>query len=183
MKAFTARVNASLPVVRPDIVLLALLQGERRVACGSCPAGQQLGPGGDCLPAAILARAARDEAATHEPPVVVGQRPAASPRIVATRTLAPTSVNSAPPIEGRMSVGGPKPASVEHSPPGSAVAVPSHRGTHQATAGAERRSAGHRVHRLARARWHSYPPQRRFAYRPVFGLRGVAGFLFGTARY
>jgi hypothetical protein len=184
MKAFTARVNASLPVDRPDIVLLALLQGERGVACGSCPAGQQLGPGGDCLPAAILARTARSEAATHEPAVVEGRRPAASSRIVATRALAPTGVNSAPPIEGRMSVGGPKPASVEHSPPGAlAVAVPSHGGTHQATAGDARRSAGHRAHRLVRARGHAYPPPRRYAYRPVFGLRGVAAFLFGPARY
>jgi hypothetical protein len=179
MKAFTARVNASLPVDRPDIVLLALLQGERHVACGACPAGQQLGLGGDCMPVAILTRAARGEAATHEPAVAPGQRPAASPRIVATR-----SVNRAPPIEGRMSVGGPKPGSVEHSPFGSAVAVPSHGGIHQATASAERRSAGHRVHRFARARWHAYSsPRRRFAYHPGFGLRGVAAFLFGTARY
>jgi hypothetical protein len=184
MKTFTARVNASLPVDRPDIVLLALLQGERRVACGSCPAGQQLGPGGDCLPVAVLARAARGEAATNEPAVVAAPRPAASPRIVATRTPAPTGLSSAPPIEGRMSVGGPNPASIEHSPQRAlAVAVPSHGGIHQAKASAERRSAGHRLHRLARERWHTYPPPRRFAYRPVFGLRGVAAFLFGPARY
>ena len=183
MKAFTERVNASLPVDRPDIVLLALLQGERGVACGACPAGQRLGPGGDCLPATILARAAMGEAAKRAPRVVAVERREAG--LVATRTLAPASAKGAP-IEGRMSIGGPKPVSAESSRPRAmAVAVPADGPTPQARPNAERRSARHRSHRLGRARWRAYPALRpmHFAYRPVEGLRGLAALLFGTSRY
>jgi hypothetical protein len=183
MKAFTERANASLPLDRPDIVLLALLQGERGIACGACPAGQRLGPGGDCLPAAILARAARGEAAKHEPRVVAAQRPEAG--LVAARTKAHASAKGAP-IEGRMSIGGPKPASAESSRPGAlAVAVPSDGPTPQARPNAEHRSARQRGHRPGRARWRAYPPQRPmdFAYRPMDGLRGLAALLFGMRRY
>jgi hypothetical protein len=183
MKAFTDRVNASLPVDRPDIVLLALLQGERAIACGACPAGQRLEPGGDCLPAAILARAARGEATKPEPRVVAAQRPEAG--FVAARTLAHAGAKG-PPLEGRMGIGGPKPASAENSRPGVlAVAVPSDGPTPQAKPNAERRSARHRSHRLGRARWRAHPPLRPmdFAYRPINGLRGLAGLLFGIPRY
>jgi hypothetical protein len=172
MKAFTERVNASLPVDRPDIVLLALLQGEPGIACSACPAGERLGPDGDCLAAAILVRGARGEAAKREAGVVVA------------RTLAPASAKGAPPIEGRMSIGGPKPASAERSRPGTlAVAMPSDRPTPQATPNAERRSARH--HHLGHARWRAHPRLRpmRFAYRPVDGLRGLATLLFGSPRY
>jgi hypothetical protein len=184
MKAFTERVNASLPVDRPDIVLLALLQGERGVACGKCPSGQRLGPGGDCLPAAILARAAMGEAGKRTPRVVVVERPEAA-GLAATRTPARASAEGAP-IEGRMSIGGLKPVSAQSSRPGAqAVAVPSDGPTPQARPNAERRSARHRSHRLGRARWRAYPPLRpmHVAYRPVDGLRGLAALLFGTPRY
>jgi hypothetical protein len=183
MKAFTERVNASLPVDRPDIVLLALLQGERRIACGACPAGQRLDPGGDCLPAAILARAPRAETAKREPRVVAAQRPEAG--FVAARTLAHAGAKG-PPIEGRMGIGGPKPASAENSRPGAlAVAVPSDGPRPQARPNAERRSARRRTHYLGRAPWRAYPRLRPmdFAYRPMNGLRGLAGLLFGTPRY
>jgi peptidoglycan hydrolase-like protein with peptidoglycan-binding domain len=184
MKAFTERVNASLPVDRPDIVLLALLQGERRVACGACPVGQRLGPGGDCLPAAILAWAAMGVAAKRAPRVVAVERPEAA-GLAAPHTLAPASAKGAP-IEGRMSIGGPKPVSAGSSRPRAlAVAVPSDGPTPQARPNAERRSARHRSHRLGRGRWRGYPPLRpmHFAYRPVDGLRGLAALLFGTPRY
>jgi hypothetical protein len=43
MKAFTHYVNARLPVDKPDIVLLSLIQGYEGKACrGSCPAGQNV---------------------------------------------------------------------------------------------------------------------------------------------
>jgi peptidoglycan hydrolase-like protein with peptidoglycan-binding domain len=182
MKAFTERVNASLPVDRPDIVLLALLQGERRIACGACPAGQRFDPGGDCLPAAILARA-RGEAAKREPRVVAAQRPEAG--FVAARALAHAGAR-VPPIEGRMGIGGPKPASAENSRPGAlAVAAPSDGPMPQARPNAERRSARHRSHHLGRAPWRAHPPLRPmdFAYRPMNRLRGLAGLLFGIPRY
>jgi hypothetical protein len=57
MKAFTERVNASLPVDRPDPVLLALVQAHQGRACGDgCPAGEARGGDGRCLPVAILGR-------------------------------------------------------------------------------------------------------------------------------
>ena len=58
MKAFTERVNASLPVDRPDPVLLALVQGHQGRACGdNCPAGEARGADGRCLPVAIMGKA------------------------------------------------------------------------------------------------------------------------------
>jgi hypothetical protein len=123
------------------------------------------------------------EAAKRAPPVVAVERPEAG--LVSTRTLAPASAKGAP-IEGRMSIGGPKPVSAESSRPGAlALAVPSDGPTPQARPNAERRSARHRSHRLGRARWRAYPALRpmHFAYRPVEGLRGLAALLFGTSRY
>ena len=58
MKTFTERVNASLPVDRPDPVLLALVQGHQGRACGDiCPAGEARGANGRCLPVAIIGKA------------------------------------------------------------------------------------------------------------------------------
>ena len=58
MKAFTERVNASLPVDRPDPVLLALVQGHQGRACGdNCPTGEARGADGRCLPVAIIGKA------------------------------------------------------------------------------------------------------------------------------
>ena len=56
MKAFTDRVNATLPTEEPDYILLALVQGYRDKVCGMpCPAGQGLAEDGRCMPNAILA--------------------------------------------------------------------------------------------------------------------------------
>lgn len=60
MKAFTDRVNAALPVDKPDFILLSLVQAQTGKVCGSgCPTGQAAGPQGQCTPHAILAQAAR----------------------------------------------------------------------------------------------------------------------------
>ena len=51
MKAFLDRVNASLPIDKPDHVLLALVKAHSTVVCGqACPAGQSLAANGHCLP-------------------------------------------------------------------------------------------------------------------------------------
>jgi hypothetical protein len=56
MKAFTDRVNATLPTEEPDHILLALVRGYRDKVCGmTCPAGQGLAENGLCMPNAILA--------------------------------------------------------------------------------------------------------------------------------
>jgi hypothetical protein len=60
MKAFTARVNASLPVEEPDAVLFAMVQGQQDRVCGKpCPGGQGLSEDGRCVPNAILAKATK----------------------------------------------------------------------------------------------------------------------------
>ena len=60
MKAFTDRVNATLPIDQPDYVLLSLLQGYQDKACGAgCPTGQTATEGGVCTPNAVVAATAK----------------------------------------------------------------------------------------------------------------------------
>jgi hypothetical protein len=57
MKAFTDRVNATLPVDEPDYILLAMVQSHQDRSCGpGCPAGESVAEDGRCLPKAIVAR-------------------------------------------------------------------------------------------------------------------------------
>ena len=67
MKAFTDRVNATLPVEQPDAILLALVQNHRQVACStSCPPGQAIAGNGRCLPTALVAGAKNQHAPAKE---------------------------------------------------------------------------------------------------------------------
>jgi hypothetical protein len=61
MKAFSDRVNAKLPIDKPDSILLALVQGHSEKVCGvPCPSGQSLVSHTDrCTPDALLARSGR----------------------------------------------------------------------------------------------------------------------------
>jgi hypothetical protein len=60
MKTFTNRINANLPIDKPDQILLALVQGYRDRVCGvACPPGEGLAKDGRCLPNAILAQATK----------------------------------------------------------------------------------------------------------------------------
>jgi hypothetical protein len=112
MKAFTDRVNATLPTDEPDSILLTLVQAYQDKVCGKpCPAGQGLSDVGRCMPNAILARAAKKGA-----PVVAAAPPAekATPAITSwsttTTAAAPTPApvaNAPPPTEGRMALAGP----------------------------------------------------------------------------
>lgn len=92
MKAFTERVNATLPVEEPDDVLLALVQSHRRIACGgtACPPGQATSDYGSCRPNALVARTKKSNA----PPSV--------------DTGGPTTSAAGTPEE-RMSLAGPSP--------------------------------------------------------------------------
>jgi hypothetical protein len=58
MKAFSDRVNAKLPMDKPDSILLALVQGHSDKVCGvPCPLGQSLIRHTErCTPDALLAR-------------------------------------------------------------------------------------------------------------------------------
>jgi hypothetical protein len=58
MQTFTERVNAKLPIDKPDPILLALVQGhQERVCAASCSAGQAPRSDGRCMPEAVLAKA------------------------------------------------------------------------------------------------------------------------------
>jgi hypothetical protein len=60
MKTFTNRINANLPIDKPDQILLTLVQGYRDRVCGvACPPGEGLAKDGRCLPNAILTLAAK----------------------------------------------------------------------------------------------------------------------------
>jgi hypothetical protein len=122
MKAFTDRVNATLPVDEPDAILYAMVQGHQDKACGKpCPSGQGLGEDGRCLPNAILAKAAKNglppaaiaQAAKSTPVPADKPAPAITGWSTVTTAAAPApAVASAPafgplPIEGRMALAGP----------------------------------------------------------------------------
>jgi hypothetical protein len=112
MKTFTERVNATLPVDEPDNILLALVQGQKGKACGKCPPGQGFDKNGRCLPSALLAQAAKRALSNREPSSTEATRALAErikPATTIWRTTATTPAPStpAPPIEGRMAVGGP----------------------------------------------------------------------------
>jgi Putative peptidoglycan binding domain len=91
MKAFIERVNAALPTNHPDAVLLTLVRGHGGKVCGtSCPAGQGRADTGRCVSTAILQREAN--------------------RTVPASTAWATTTTVAPglPLEGQMSLAGPK---------------------------------------------------------------------------
>jgi hypothetical protein len=53
---FLARINAKLPVDKPDDVLLELLRSSKDRSCGSCPRGQESDATGHCAPTALIGR-------------------------------------------------------------------------------------------------------------------------------
>jgi hypothetical protein len=111
MKAFTDRVNASLPIDQPDYILLRLLQGSPERVCGAaCPVGQGLSGDGRCLPDAVLAQAGRKTNDVARPATshrAVAEKPAATTSAWSTTTTVVTRNMPAMPEEGRMSLAGP----------------------------------------------------------------------------
>jgi len=120
LSAFLERVNAVLPVEKPDYIQLTLVQGKTGAICGrACPKGQ--GETGDrrCVPEAILARAnaAKPSVNKIEPPVPVAEvlpwagKPTNGTAVQAVTTTA--ALQDAPAarviLPGRMSVGAPMP--------------------------------------------------------------------------
>jgi hypothetical protein len=138
MKAFTDRVNASLPVEEPDAVLFTMVRGQQDRVCGRpCPGGQGLSEDGRCVPNAILAKATKRTspppatAVIHVPTVtqLAAEKPAPaitgwSTTVTATTRTPASAVagTPAPPqalaaaqlapalVEGRMSLAGPSTA-------------------------------------------------------------------------
>jgi hypothetical protein len=140
MKAFTDRVNATLPTDEPDSILLTLVQAYQDKVCGrSCPAGQGLSDGGRCVPMSILARAAKKGAPAAPTIAASAEKPtpaitAWSTTTTATATPAPTAAaapaTSPAPTDGRMALAGPAapeatPTAVTPTPaPAAPVAAP-----------------------------------------------------------
>jgi len=113
MRTFTDRVNATLPIERPDPILLAMVQGHRQAACGaSCRAGESLAANGRCLPSALVARAGKDQAPARQPPPGPPPAKAAGDGDPATTAaaVAVAPVTPANPADERMSLAGPPPS-------------------------------------------------------------------------
>ena len=71
MQTFTNRVNATLPVERPDHVLLAILQSQPDRICNKpCPLGENLAPDGRCAPVAIAGYSIRTAAVSKSPSLI-----------------------------------------------------------------------------------------------------------------
>jgi peptidoglycan hydrolase-like protein with peptidoglycan-binding domain len=69
MQTFTNRVNAALPVERPDHVLLAMLQGHPDKTCSKpCPLGENPSPDGRCMPGAMTGLPIKTAALSHPKP-------------------------------------------------------------------------------------------------------------------
>ncbi len=129
MKAFTDRVNATLPVDEPDPILFTMVQGQRDKVCGKpCPPGQGVSQDGRCLPNAILVQAAR-KGAPPVPATTVAKAPAEKPAAVAITGWTTTSTVAAatpagPPPEGRMALAGPAAEAPPTPPPAAAKPAP-----------------------------------------------------------
>jgi hypothetical protein len=122
MKAFTDRVNATLPIEEPDDILLTLVQAHQGEACGKpCPAGQGLSDDGRCLPGAILAQAAKNGASRPKGGQPAERpAPAVAPWTTTTAAAIPSPLPGPRPV-GRMALAGPRsdvPPVVAELPPG-----------------------------------------------------------------
>jgi hypothetical protein len=140
MKAFTARVNATLPIDQPDHVLLAMVQSQVPGTCSaSCPAGEGRASDGRCLPTALIA----NDGKLRAPTAARGDRIA--PAVPSSTPSDAAAVP--PPIEGRMSLAGPAAAP---QPRGASLPPSRARASHQG-AGPSARSASARVRGRYRA--------------------------------
>jgi len=129
MKTFTERVNASLPVEEPDLVLLSLVQGQPDRVCGQpCPAGESATDAGRCIPTAVAASQRKPAHATAP------AREATSPAIAGWSATAGAGASPTPP-DGRAVLSG---ADGEDDSPatGGPLATPPSGLTHQPSVGA-----------------------------------------------
>ncbi len=135
MRVLTERANASLPIDRPDPVLLAMVQNQAPGACSAaCPAGQDRVAGGRCVPAALVAAEQPKGTRAHAATPSDSRRP--EPPTAAYR-----------PMEGQMSLSGPPataapaPAAGQARPPRQRARAPAHRFRSVYTQRRERRAA------------------------------------------
>jgi hypothetical protein len=126
MKAFTERVNASLPIDRPDPVLLALVQGHQGRACGDdCSAGEARTANGRCLPVAIIGRTEGKPAPAHAADAESKVEPSkAVPVPVPIPVPLPARKPPPPPTASIEPAPAPSPPRVAIAPPGPPPAPP-----------------------------------------------------------
>jgi hypothetical protein len=130
MQSFTDRVNAKLPIDKPDPILLALVQGQQeRVCTPTCGAGSAPRADGRCAREAILAKAS-DKPETVEIGSAQATRsagaglPAAAaiaPKLVSpptevVRAVAPAKANPKPTVPNAVVQPPPGPAPVQEPP-------------------------------------------------------------------
>ena len=58
-RKFLDRINARLPVDKPDDALLALLQSSKGLLCAQCPSGELFNAAGQCVPKALVDKSPR----------------------------------------------------------------------------------------------------------------------------
>jgi hypothetical protein len=114
MRAFTDRVNATLPIDTPDQVLLSLVQGHQEQACGAACPGGQTGENGACVPNAVLVKA-KPPAPADGSAAPADSTSAALPAAGVAAALAATApgaeAKKAPPADTAAHSPAPKPAS------------------------------------------------------------------------
>jgi hypothetical protein len=104
MQEFMGRANASLPVDKPDEVLLALVRSFPGKACGApCPPGESLTPAGRCVPGVAADGVARP---ARSPENVLSAAPGITVPPAPTPGLAPVATVQAPHPD-RMALAGP----------------------------------------------------------------------------
>jgi hypothetical protein len=108
MKAFINRINAMLPVDKPDQILLALVQDYRDRVCDvACPAGEGLAKDGRCLPNAVLARATKKNVAQRNANLQTVEPPGGHVTLVWSTTNPPQSELGGPARGSAMPAGPP----------------------------------------------------------------------------
>jgi hypothetical protein len=150
MKTFTDRVNASLPIDRPDPVLLAMVQSQKPGVCSaSCPAGQERAAG-SCLPSAVVAASAKAGSGAKRQ-AAAAAKTAQQPDAPAVRDALATE-----PAEGRMSLAGPRAGAPRQAATPAPVTRWKAPASRQAQPATPQRSARARVRQRAAERSYGY---------------------------
>lgn len=180
MKAFTERVNATLPVESPDDILLSLVRAHQDEACaGSCAPGHGLSEDGRCVPSPQLAQAAKrptPPTAAVPPRGIRGEAtrkptPAASGWTTVTTASAPKRPAAPPPL-GRMALAGPNadaPGAAAEPPPRPGAA--GERGKHARAARVASKQA--RARRPERVFVRTYATRSRFVESVLYDRRSL----------
>ena len=102
LMTFIERMNARLPIEKPDAVLYALVKGQHELVCGkACSHGEEQSADGRCVPSFVLAHA--KSKATPSANVAV-EKPTVE---IVGGSVGTTPQSTEPSLEGRMGLAGP----------------------------------------------------------------------------